>query len=368
MLSLLVENKIVNNYLNVHVKDLIGDFNYLGTMYQHSERRDRAGNWIPQDPSIAQVRQLITEYAVLPNGVSNLDTLKGLKNKEKGMLVRSILLYGPSGCGKTMMAQAIANEIGALFLNLSPSNLMGDNNQWKFPGKQGPVKLMHMAFTVAKDPGMAACVIYIDNVHEMLSGGGKKKASNDGPSRFKDMLKKYTESLSQYEEDRVIIIGSTSEPDKADLKDLRAVFDKFIYMPCPDYSSRVMLWKKCIDKQLESANLPEGCLRPELPDDFDMSTLAQVSEGFSAGSICKTVRNTLTERRVERLEKRPLSESEFVPSLSRCDAITAADVKRYRDFTAVISGLKDRREKIKSASDSKEGDGKDAKKGGKKKK
>jgi len=336
-------------------------------MYQHSERRDRYGNWIPQDPSIAQVRQLITEYAVLPNGVSNMSTLKALKTKEKNLLVRSILLYGPGGCGKTMMAQAIANEIGALFLNLSPSNLMSDNGQWKFPGKQGPVKLMHMAFTVARDPGMASCVIYIDNVHEMLSGGGKKKASNDGPSRFKDMLKKYTESLT--EEDRVIVIGSTSEPEKGDLKDMRAVFDKYIYMPCPDYSSRVMLWKKCIEKQLQSAHLPEGFLRPELPDDFDMSTLAQVSEGFSAGAISKTVRNTLTERRVERLEKRPLTESEFVPSLSRCDAITAADTTRFKDFTAVISGLKDRREKIRSEKEDKGGDGKDAKKkGGKKKK
>ncbi len=56
MLAILVEHKIVNNIRPHHVKDFIGEFNYLGTVYQSSERRDRFGNWIPQDPSAAQLR------------------------------------------------------------------------------------------------------------------------------------------------------------------------------------------------------------------------------------------------------------------------------------------------------------------------
>jgi IQ and AAA domain-containing protein len=44
-----------------------------------------------------------------------------------------------------MMVEAVAHELGALLLNLSPDNLKGT-----FPGKNGPTKLIHMAFTVAR--------------------------------------------------------------------------------------------------------------------------------------------------------------------------------------------------------------------------
>lgn len=48
---------------------------------------------------------------------------------------------------------------GALFFNLSPSNLEG-----KFTDKGGAAMLLHMVFTVAKEPVMGPAVIYIDEV------------------------------------------------------------------------------------------------------------------------------------------------------------------------------------------------------------
>merc|ERR1711865_651626 len=137
MLSILVENKIVNNYRDRKISDLWGDFNYLGTVFQNADRRDKRGKWEPQDPSMAQIRQALTEYAILPLGSTQC--------KAKTQHIKSLMLYGPKGAGKTLVAEAIANEIGAIFLNLSPSNLAG-----KFQGKTGPTKLMHMAFTVAR--------------------------------------------------------------------------------------------------------------------------------------------------------------------------------------------------------------------------
>lgn len=61
----------VNNPRPRTIDDLVGEFNYLGTAYQHSNtqgQRDISGNWIFQDPSMAQIRQNLTEYAVLPLG------------------------------------------------------------------------------------------------------------------------------------------------------------------------------------------------------------------------------------------------------------------------------------------------------------
>ncbi|CAN0470967.1 unnamed protein product [Hapterophycus canaliculatus] len=35
-------------------------------IHQHTERRE--GQWVPQDPSMAQLRQLVTEFCILPVG------------------------------------------------------------------------------------------------------------------------------------------------------------------------------------------------------------------------------------------------------------------------------------------------------------
>ena len=86
MLASLIEAKVVNAYRDRHVGELVGDFNYLGTVQQHTE----AGGveWQPPDPSMAQLRAAITEYAVLPLGSENIK--KDLPEKQN---VKAILLH-----------------------------------------------------------------------------------------------------------------------------------------------------------------------------------------------------------------------------------------------------------------------------------
>jgi hypothetical protein len=105
-----------------------------------------------------------------------------------------------------------------------------------------------------------------------------------------------------------------------------------------------------------------------LDDDFDLSTLAHISEGYTAGSIRKAVKQTLTKRRVERLNKRELKEKEFVSALSRCPVNYQEDDVKYRDFTAEITGLKEVRDRIFAKKNEGEGGGDDKKGKGKKKK
>ncbi|CAN0502958.1 unnamed protein product, partial [Laminaria digitata] len=72
MLSLLVENRLISTPGARRVSDFVGDFNYLGMIHQHTERRE--GQWVPQDPSMAQLRQLVTEYCILPVGSQQVST------------------------------------------------------------------------------------------------------------------------------------------------------------------------------------------------------------------------------------------------------------------------------------------------------
>jgi ATP-dependent 26S proteasome regulatory subunit len=81
---------------------------------------------------------------------------------------KSILLYGSTGTGKTMLTHSVVSETGAVFFDLSLSNVMG-----KVPLNE--MKLfLHMVFKVAKT--MAPSVIYIDQIEKIfLKQKNKKK-------------------------------------------------------------------------------------------------------------------------------------------------------------------------------------------------
>ncbi|KAG5185735.1 hypothetical protein JKP88DRAFT_257381 [Tribonema minus] len=345
MLSVLIENRVIAQARPRRICDLVGDFNYLGTIQQHAEHKD--GNWVPQDPSMAQLRQLITEYCILPIGSASIRSSLKPENQ-----IKALMLYGASGTGKTMVVEAVASELGALLINLSPAQLRG-----LFPGKNGPTKLMHMAFAVARERGMAPVVIYIDECEGVFGGGGKKAkaADKEGPARFKKDLLAYRNQALQ-PEDRVIIIGASKRPDAGDPKDLRTFFDKFLYMPLPDYASRLLLWHSLISDRLQPRTAamkrsPQGTPPPPmpLPPGLDLSTLARISEGYSAGSIGAAVAQTLTPRRMQRLVKNPLTAGEFLGALSQQTQMLKRDIQVYQDFTAKITGLEDRLARVKAA-------------------
>ena len=77
---------------------------------------------------------------------------------------------------------------------------------------------------------------------EKFFKGGKKTKDGDAPGRFKKDLIAY-KNLALNSEHRVLIIGTTKKPENGDIKELKSFFDKFLYFPYPDYSSRRLMWK-----------------------------------------------------------------------------------------------------------------------------
>jgi SpoVK/Ycf46/Vps4 family AAA+-type ATPase len=185
--------------------------------------------------------------------------------------------------------RAIASETKSVVFDLSPINLLGDPP--KFPGKESD-KLIAMVFVVAKE--FQPALIYIDEAEKVWPAKKKKKKGQKKktkaemllePQRLKKTLGKWRTKWVT-DETRITIIACTSEPHEGHKKDFKKFFDKAIYFPFPDYTTRRLMWRTFINQR-------GGTLKIEFP----LSTLAHISAGYSAGSIKKTVENVLTDYR-----------------------------------------------------------------------
>ena len=81
--------------------------------------------------------------------------------------------------------------------------------------------------------------------------------------------------------ERVLVIGNSREPQLCAKKDEKAFvsfWDKHLYLPLPDYASRRLLWPVLFEKH-----------RGHMSYEFDLSTLAHLSDNFAAGTIERVV-------------------------------------------------------------------------------
>lgn len=151
--------------------------------------------------------------------------------------------------------------------------------------------------------------------------GKKKKKKADSttsnPARIKKCLAKWKGKFID-DSTRITIVGCTSDPEAGSKKDFKKFFDKALYFPFPDYTTRRLMWKTFIEEL-------GGKLRPEFP----LSTLAHISHGYSAGSIRKTCEKVLTQYRKKHMEQRPLTLPEFIGPLSLCANTMQDQYKSY---------------------------------------
>jgi hypothetical protein len=82
-----------------------------------------------------------------------------------------------------------------------------------------------------------------------------------------------------------------------------------------------------------------------IKSEFPLSTLAHISNGFSAGSIKQTVDSVLTKYRVHTQKERPLTLPEFIGPLSLCASTMQDQYEDFQKFTEYISDDLARKEK-----------------------
>ncbi|KAI9193720.1 uncharacterized protein BJ171DRAFT_447074 [Polychytrium aggregatum] len=289
----LVQCGILQKPQKTLMRDFKGDFNFLANSASTSP---------VIDSTLGEIQRVLTEYFLLPAGLPDLDKVPS---------VASMLLFGPRGTGKTMLVNAVANELGAYILNLTPRVTAG-----QYVGKPNVTKMVHMAFKVAK--AHKPSIIYIDNI-EMVFAKKVPKDDQTDPKRIKKDLLKQMKGLKASE--GIIVLASSFKPWEGDAKAMLPVFNKVVYCPNPDYSSRLILWRDFIKRKVQKGY-----------ENVNLSLLTRMSSGFSAGMILLACERALTDRRIKLIRNCSLTTDEFVDQILNIPPVNAEESKLFKEW------------------------------------
>eukprot|EP01017_Pseudomicrothorax_dubius_P038896 TRINITY_DN589_c0_g3_i2.p1 TRINITY_DN589_c0_g3~~TRINITY_DN589_c0_g3_i2.p1 ORF type:complete len:403 (-),score=78.52 TRINITY_DN589_c0_g3_i2:253-1461(-) len=178
---------------------------------------------------------------------------------------KGILLYGPPGTGKTFLAKVCASECDATFFSISCSDIMS-----RYVGESE--KAIKNIFEQARRNKPS--IIFIDEVDSM--GEARKEGESESSRRVKTEFLIQMQGVDNHN-DGVLVLGATNLPWALDPA-LRRRFEKRIYIPLPDQSSRAQLFRNIlskIDHRLDHNNF---------------YTLGQKSNGYSPADISIVVK------------------------------------------------------------------------------
>ncbi|EDX13607.1 GD18626 [Drosophila simulans] len=284
----LVTNGIIRKYPELRLKQFLGD----------KALTARNGT----NPSPGDIRQILTEYCILPLGSDAIHNCTPL--------IRSILLAGPKGSGKKALLHAICTEVGAVLFDLTPANIVG-----KYPGKSGLIMLIHLVLKVSRL--LQPAVIFMGDAERPFMKKIPKTDRTD-PKRLKKDLPKLIKNIAP--EDRVVFIGTSNLPWEADQKLLQSVYNRFIYIPRPDYGAMSHAWKTLLhDYSGGISNL-------------DTSAMAKISDGYTIGSIDACLKEVMTCKRKLQLRTQPLTNAELINVLCSRDPVYREEEEAFESW------------------------------------
>lgn len=193
------------------------------------------------------------------------DIIDALNNKEKYAeydltIPNGMLLYGPPGCGKTFFAEKMAEEIGATFYQLKPSDIQ---SKWVNASQENVSKL----FSEAQKSSPS--IIFIDELDAILPSRDTDNITHMNTT----VVNEFLAQMNNCSEKGIFIIGATNRPLAIDSAILRSGrLDKHIYLPPPDYAARKIMF------ELYLKNRP-------IDNTIDYAELAKLTENFVSSDI-----------------------------------------------------------------------------------
>ncbi|MHA1820192.1 MAG: AAA family ATPase [Promethearchaeota archaeon] len=268
---------------------------------------------------LKEPKQALREAVVLP--IKHPELFTGARKPWTG-----ILLFGPPGCGKTMLAKAAANEINCTFFVADSSSILS-----KWLGESE--KLVKLLFKLAREK--APSIIFFDEIDSVTTKRGGS-SEGGGERRIKTQLLQEIQGMRSDSKRIVTIMGATNRPWDIDSAFLRR-FEKKIYVPLPDFESRVAIIK------YHTRGI-------SISDDLDFQKLAELTEGYSGSDIAILCREA-SMRPIRELDQqgsldqdgnisvRPMNYNDFIESLKKVKpTVSKEELAEYEKWIAEFGG------------------------------
>ncbi len=218
---------------------------------------------------------------------------------------KGLLLFGPPGTGKTLIVKAAANELKASFQVLSAAEVMKK-------GYSQAVLVIKEAFNRAREnaPG----IIFVDEIDTFAPARGVGGSA--------EILGQFLTEMDGVKGQKgVVVIAATNKPSLMDAAIMRpGRFDKIFYIPPPDESGRVAMFK------IHLGTFASG---------IDLKALAAATPGFSGADIAEVCQNAKMKALRAKLAGKPeaVSTATIMDILkTRRPSITPGILEEYNRF------------------------------------
>lgn len=280
----LYRNGIIRDYQEARMEDYMGERSYCAF-----EFRDNNLDW---PPSIGDVRELILQLCILPLGSSRIHQLAPLR--------KSVCLMGSKNSGKEFLARIICTETASVMFDLSPTNVVE-----KYSGKNGLRMLQHLIEKMSR--ALQPSIIFVDEAEKTFYSKVPKKEKELEPKRMARIIKKIVKGIKP--SDQVLLLGVSSQPWLAKKKMFLKTYQNLIFIPQMDYGSYFRVWQTLLTPY------------HSISRNFDFSSLAKASSGYSIKAIIDAVKGVLTAQRISRSLFQPISPPEFLEELLKSKQI-----------------------------------------------
>ncbi|MDE6474050.1 MAG: AAA family ATPase [Clostridia bacterium] len=209
------------------------------------------------------VKEVVKVKVLLP--LQHPEVFEGYVRKGGG----GLLLYGPPGTGKTMIAAAIANEIGAKFCSVKPSDLL---NQ----GAGNTEKAVRSLFAQARS--FPCAVIYFDEMDSISPKSTKSQYAKQLRSEFLAQLQGI-EEYGKSKDNILFLVAATNKPWDIDSAFIRpGRFGTRIYVGLPDEPARKYLVERRLQK-IEKKGIVS------ISGDVDLDKIVEKTNGFNGSDM-----------------------------------------------------------------------------------
>ncbi len=259
------------------------------------------------------VKEVVRVKVLLP--LEHPEVFEGYVRKGGG----GLLLYGPPGTGKTMIAAAIANEIGAKFCSVKPSDLL---NQ----GAGNTEKAVRSLFAQARQ--FPCAVIYFDEMDSISPKSTKSQYAKQLRSEFLAQLQGI-EEYGNKKDNILFLIAATNKPWEIDSAFIRpGRFGTRIYVGLPDGPAR----KYMISHRLEKVK-NKGVVK--IAEELDVQKIVEATNGYNGAdmtNLLDRVEEVSALRGLETGEK-SITQADFEKALSEITpSVQKEDIEKLLEW------------------------------------